>query len=123
MGFLDIYSGTTKVDVGNNFYIEIKKHLSNAEYTTAQKALIKDQRMDTTAGLTAQIDTAAYQLAIMKKAIVGWNLTGHNDEPIAVTDDTISALPQIVFNKVYQAIEASEEEAGPAEQANFPVKS
>ncbi len=120
MGFLDLYDGTTKVDVGNDFYIEVKNFLSNADYTEANKVLLKDQRVGAS-GVSASLDTAGYQLAVMRKAIVGWNLTDKENKPIDPNDATIAMLPQVVFNKVFQVVQSSEEEKSPAEQAQFPV--
>lgn len=118
MGFLDIYTGTIKVDLGNDFHVNIKKFLSNADYTIAQGALMRDQQVDSD-GIKAQIDTTAYVHVLVRRAIVDWNLTDEKDVAMEVTDANISKLPQVAFNKIYKAIEAANEERSPEEQGVF----
>ena len=118
MSFLATYSGTVKVKIDKKYYVNIKKFMSNADYTAAQASLVKEQAVDST-GVKAKVDTAAYTRTLVKKAIVDWNFDADDGTVLPINDATLDELPQVVFNTVYAAIEVQNEERSPAEQATF----
>ena len=118
MSFLDTYSGTVPVKIDKKYVVNIKKFLSNSDYRAAQESLVKEQAVDST-GIKATVDTAAYTRTLVKKSIVSWNFDAEDGTILPINDATLDDLPQVVFNKVYAAIEVQNEERSPAEQANF----
>lgn len=122
MGFLDLYTGTITVDLGNDYKVEIKKFLSNEDYTAANKALMTSPILEA-GGVKAAVDINAYNNVLVLRAIESWNLTDNSDSVMPVNADSIAKLPQSVFVQILQSIEDQNKERSPAEQGQFLVKS
>ena len=114
MGFLNLYDSTEEIVVAQNpddpstpYTVTIKQFLTNEEYAKAQKALMRP-RVTVKAGQDAEteatMESEAYQQVLVFSAVVSWNLTDRNDQPLPLTIESVRALPQVVFNKLYARI-------------------
>lgn len=101
-GFLSLYSGTERVILGGDYWVEIRQFLSNADYATAQRALfipkVKNQEV------TATIESEAYQQTLVLLSIVNWNLTDENNVLMPVTIESVRRLPQRSFLQLLDRI-------------------
>ncbi len=121
-GFLSEYSTITKVELGGGWWVRVRKFLSRGDFKAAQAKLITPTMKYTEqeqAETTGSVDTGGYQNELVARAIVEWNLTDENDQPIPIgtvhpdngPDLTryraVNVLPGEVFDKLLLAIEGA----------------
>lgn len=111
-GFLTKYAETTKVDLGDDYWAEVKTHLNRRETKEAQKLLLRPimKMVGEDQETTAELDLASYQQAVAMSAIIAWNLTDENgvDLPLAPDSakaESIDRLPSDVFDKILAVVE------------------
>lgn len=107
MGFLGLYSGTEKIDVAPGYWVEVKKFLTNADYSEAQKALVvRPHIKGGENGQTVEggIESESYMQVVVLRGTVAWNLTDENDADLPITIESIERIPQPIFLKVYTRI-------------------
>lgn len=122
-GFLSLFNEPERVVVVDGYWVDIKKGLSAEDYEAAQRALLGKMSMNNN-GLSAEPDTVAYQHELVFRAIVDWNLTDENDQPLPlapadVKHASIRRLPQFVFIDLYERINAAATPRSKAEEVNF----
>ena len=107
MGFLDAYEGTEQVDLGDGFWVEVKKCLTQAEYKKVEAFYGAGRQTLGMDGKTfATIDPAAAQEELLFRSITGWNLTDAAGtvlplEPEKDKRASIARLPKWAFIEVY----------------------
>lgn len=140
MGFLSKYSATEKLDLGDGFYVEVRRYLTSAQRAAAQKKLMNTQVVQQSKGsksgeVTSKLDASEYRLELATQAIVDWNLTDERDmplplSPIAALRASVQKLPTFVMDQVIEVIdregktkEEAEQEAADAEEEDqqFPL--
>jgi hypothetical protein len=115
MGFLSKYVGTERIDLGDGFFVEIKKYLTSAEHGEAERALLAP-KMDTSGDeptMTSSFDHVAFAQELATQAICSWNLTDEADQllplaPIEARRESVRRLPHFVVDKVAKAVQANE---------------
>lgn len=121
MGFLSKYTKTERIDLGDNFWVDIRPYL-----TASQKAAAEDKLVSTDGKSSGmQVGTGAYTLEIAVQAIVDWNLTTDDDMPLPVRPiearrASVSLLPAFVTDQIMAAVKAAENR-GKTEEADFPA--
>jgi hypothetical protein len=126
LGFLDSYEGEETVDVGNGYWIKVKKCLSSAEYKKVQ-AFFGAGRQTVTVGssMSAQINPSAGQDELLLQSITAWNLDDADGtvwplEPEKEKRASIGRLPSSVFMQIYQVCDEFNGPRKDAEAAQFP---
>lgn len=142
-GFLSLYNQTDRVDMGGGYYVDIKRFLSDAEHDRAQRALVSPRIETTVSGdgdsapksVATVVDQQAYNHEVMVMAIVGWNLTDEQGEPLplppymdppksgndvanTVRRASIRRLPAFATQRILKQI--SDNEKLGADDAGFP---
>ena len=105
---------TTKLDIGNGFWIEARNFLTVEDHLYIQSAGLvalraqndvpKSQQMD------IRIDSVRQKIARMEKYIVRWNATRTNpktkrEEPVAVSSDAFRNLSLAAFDAIEKALD------------------
>ena len=110
--YLSRHDALQKVDLGDDFWVEVKTHLTHGETKTARRAMIKarltitDEKSET----SADIDMVEYQDAKVFAAIVNWNLTDASDNILPLQPDeakaaSIALLDDADFTKILAVVE------------------
>jgi hypothetical protein len=135
VGFLSKYKETKKVDLGDGFYVDVKKYLTARERTAAEKKLI-NASMVTEKGkqgnLITQVDAGEYRLELANQAIADWNLTDEMDMPLSLIPpfrlQSIERLPTQIVDQIVAVIDdvgaektPEEEKEAAEEKAQFPL--
>jgi hypothetical protein len=117
MGFLSQYSVTETLDLGDGFYVEVRKYLSSAQRAAAEKKLISahmvvSQGDETGGNLVSDVDAAEFRLEMAAQAVTMWNLTDESDVVLPVTPIealrlSIGRLPTFVVDKIVNSIDDS----------------
>jgi hypothetical protein len=110
MGFLNLYAATERIAVSDDgaWWVEIRVSLPKSDYDAAQKALVPTAVV-TREGQRAEMDVISYQLELVSRAIVNWNLTDENDLPLPVVPyaaarRSLQRLPQSVFMTIFDRV-------------------
>ena len=111
-GFLSLYNAPERIEVAKGYWIDVKSNLTTEDYEAAQRALLGKMSMVVGGDLQSEPDTIAYQREIVSRAIVDWNLTDENSQPLALEPrdakiESISRLPQSVFIMIYERVNES----------------
>lgn len=126
MGFLDSYEGTERIDLGEGWWIDVKKCLTSAEYQKVQAFFgAGKQTVNMNGKQFATIDPAAAQEELLFQSISDWNLTDAQDQPLPLSPEparraSISRLPAPVFMQVYQRCDELNGPRSNEEAAQFP---
>ena len=86
----------------SEYSVTIKQYLTNTDYADAQRALVVPKMRG--GEVTGTLESEAYQQIVVLKAITAWNLTDAEGADLPVTLDTVRALPQSVFIRLYGRI-------------------
>ena len=108
-GFLALYNAPKRIEVADGYWIDIKTSLTTEDYEVAQRALFGKMKMGAGGELQTEPDTIAYQNELVQRAIIAWNLTDEDDNPLpleppAEKSASIQRLPQSVFITVYEEV-------------------
>lgn len=126
-GFLDAYEGTERIDVGNGYWIDVKKCLSSQEYRKVQVYLGSGKQTLSVSGsgeAFAQIDPSSAQDEMLFQSITDWNLDSDGKIWLLTPDKerkaSINRLPVSVFMQVYQVCDELNGPRKGNEAAQFP---
>ena len=146
-GFLSDYSKivTVYLDADQKWWAKVRRNLTRGDFKSAQDILITatmrysggdDDTSDAKAETSGPVNTGGYQNELVARALVEWNLTDENDNPIPIgsldaqrrPDPTryaaIDAIPQEAFDLLLAAIEgATNKKKVPAATANDKFRS
>ena len=111
MGFLTAsgYEGTEEIDLGNGYWVKIKKCISQAEYQKVQDHLGGGKMsVNMDGNRFAQMDVGASQVELVVASVVDWNLDDDNGEkwplaPPVALKASLARLPAPAFMKVFKA--------------------
>ena len=141
-GFLSDYSKITTVylDPDQKWWAKVRRFLTRGDFKAAQDILITatmrysggdDDATDAKAETSGPVNTGGYQNELVARALVEWNLTDENDNPIPLgglnaqrmPDPTryaaVDVIPQEAFDLILGAIEgATVKKKVPAATAN-----
>jgi hypothetical protein len=125
MGFLT-FGDPLRVDLGENWWVDIRPGLSFGDLAEAQKALSK-YSVSGGDSLEAAPDLGAYQLEMVAKSVISWNLTDEQDGPLPLSPyanrlASIRRLPQWAFNRIYGEVARVNSDRTPKEEAQFPAR-
>lgn len=114
MGFLSRYDGTVRVQLDDEFWVDVKVMLSKGDHDAAERRLMQmtttlDQNGKTVSTVTP--DSVAYQEEMVVRSLVSWNLTDERDAilPIAPVDAarrSLRRLPTFVSQAIYEKVAA-----------------
>lgn len=110
-GFLAVsgYEGTEEIDLGNGYWVKIKRCISQAEYQKVQDHLGGGKMSVNMDGARfAQMDVGASQVELVVASVVDWNLDDDNGgkwplTPPVALKASLARLPAPAFMKIYQA--------------------
>jgi hypothetical protein len=145
-GFLSLYDETDRIDLGGGYYVDIKRYLTDAEHDRAQRLLV-DPRMESRVtgkdaddsevrAVTTTINQGDYNHELLVAAIIGWNLTDRDGNPLplppymppgksgndkanTVRRESIRQLPAFATKKILKQILDNEKRSGD-DQGSFP---
>lgn len=125
MGFLSAYSGTERIALDGQYWVDVKNCLSIQEKNRAERALMTPV-VDLNGRGSATVDMVGFRNAMMAASIVGWNIDDDDGavwplEPPAVREANISRLPGPVFDQIWEVVNRLNGPRDPAEAARFPV--
>lgn len=152
MGFLSIYEQTVRLDLGKyddravGYWVDFRPDLTVDDMNAATHALgspkfggkfrsgdVKSEN-DVPVEVSLQQDIAAFREELVLRAIVDWNLTGRDDQPLPLDFDaeaerktgkpsprrqSIRQLPPFVFNAIHEAVAEAGSKRDTEEQARF----
>lgn len=140
-GFLAAYEGTEHIDLGNGWWVKVKKCLSSTELGWAQSAMGADkQRVEGNGNQFADLNVQAFQRELIVQSLDSWNLTDAGDVPLPLDSGittpprpgqnpyppncprrvSVGRLPAPVFAQVYDVCNEANGTRDPAEAARFP---
>lgn len=110
-GFLALYSGTERIDVGNDYWVEVKVCVTKAENDAAQRKMMQN-KMSVHAGvgqIEGDLDIPAYEEELVFQSITNWNLTDHNNNPLPLVPAdakrlAVQSLPSPVFQDIFKRV-------------------
>lgn len=143
--FFSLYDGVDRVDLRGDFWVDIKRCLTQAEAAHANYVLVGDKivREGNPDRLvnTMKSDHQAYKMALLTAHIVAWNITRQgvtlplppyippqrpagDDKANLVRRESIAQLPEPVVDKIWKRISDNEklfaEDDTPDPDATFP---
>jgi hypothetical protein len=122
-GFLSLYDETDRIDLGGGYYVDIRRYLSDEDDERATRALTKPQLRTTTTQnketdssevtSTIDYDQSAYSRVLISSAVIGWNLTDRDGNPLPLAPDaarvaSIKSLPVFATKKILAKIKENE---------------
>ena len=93
--------GTTKLDLSDGDWIEVKDELSYGEQLELSNASFVGQE-----GFRAIIDMSRYHLLRMEKYIVDWNLKDAQGKSVEINRTTLALLSQDAAEEINAALDA-----------------
>lgn len=105
---------TTKLDLGNGFWIEVKNLLTIEDHLYIQSAGLVALRKQTDVAdsdqMDIRIDGVRQKIARMNKYIVRWNATRKNpktqrEEPVAISEAAFRSLSEAAFYAIEKALD------------------
>ena len=129
-GFLSDYTKITTVylDADQKWWAKVRRYLTRGDFKSAQDILItatmrysggEDDSTDAKAETSGPVNTGGYQNELVARALVEWNLTDENDNPIPIgslnaqrqPDPTryaaVDVIPQEAFDLLLASIEGA----------------
>jgi hypothetical protein len=103
------YEGTEEIDLGNGYWVRIKRCISQAEYQKVQDHLGGGRmNVNMNGSRIAQMDVGASQVELVAASVEDWNLDDDNGEkwplaPLPALKASIARLPSAAFMRIYQA--------------------
>jgi hypothetical protein len=127
-GYTSRHSEIKRVDLGGDFWVEVKTHLTHGETKAAKRALMQAtlKVVDDVQETSAKIDMVEYQQAKAFAAIIAWNLTDDagNELPLSPDDAKVASIDLLDdddFDKIMVAIEGvAKDKKGGASDKKFP---
>jgi hypothetical protein len=125
-GFLSAYEGTERIDLGDGYWVDVKKCLSSAEYAPVELALGARQQVNVNGGRQfAQIDTRAARIELVVASIVAWNVDDEDGTvwpltPEKVKRANVERLPHPVREVIWKRCDDLNGPEKPADRARFP---
>jgi hypothetical protein len=139
-GFLAAYEGTEHIDLGDGWWVKVKKCLSSTELGWAQSAMGADrQRVEGNGNQYADLNVQQFQRELIVQSLDSWNLTDAADAPLPLDAGpvpvrhgqnpyppgcprrvSVGRLPSPVFAKVYEVCNAANGTRDAGEAARFP---
>lgn len=101
MGFLRV--NTETVPLGDDYWAKVRE-LSTDEYAPIEDILA--QVGVAGEGMTAEVHMAVYRRALVTAALVDWNLTDEDDQPLPVDGHSVGRLPISAFEALHKAVSA-----------------
>jgi hypothetical protein len=130
MGYLDdeSISGTTRIDLGRGYWVDVRNCLSREQSEVAEKLLMSATIYRDAEGGARSNDTSAYRTYRVAASIVAWNLDdGEGDQAViwpynnhAAILAGVRRLPDPAFIKIWQHIDKLNTPRSQEEQARFP---
>lgn len=117
MAYLDHFAGTKTVDLGFGHSAVIKEYLTEEDFSAATDALLVNKKLGNK-GVESNVDTTGYQRILVLRSLVSWTLDDANG-PMAITLDNLKRLPIAAFRKLSDAVNLSNGEDSPEDQARF----
>lgn len=121
MSFLSAYEGITRVPVGpsdQDYYIDVREHISYQEREAAEKAL-SDMKVEGTT-VTPSPDVMRYRRLLVLAHIKDWNLDGEDGQVWPVDAEHVGALPGEVFDEVWAVVDGKGKSRDKDTQRRFP---
>lgn len=108
-GFLSLFNTPERIQVAEGYWIDVKKSLSAEEFEHAQSALLGTVSFGNKGEFQSEPDTAGYQRQLVCRAIIDWNLTDEEGQPLPLAPDdakmaSILRLPQEVFGEIFDLV-------------------
>jgi hypothetical protein len=127
-GFLSAsgYEGTEEIDLGNGYWVRIKRCISHAEYQRVQDHLGGGKMSVNMDGARfAQMDVGASQVELVAASVTDWNLDDDNGEkwpltPPVALKASLARLPAPAFMKIYQACDELNGPRKGSDAVSFP---
>lgn len=132
MGFLEddeSISGTTKVPLYGDYFVQVRNCLSREEMEKAERLLmgstiVRDGSKDGSRRAERSTDTSAYRTFLVTASIVDWNLTEGDGRPWQLNNDAAKArnvrrIPDKYFQKIWKVVDDLNEPASDEAQADF----
>ena len=115
----------------DGYWVDIKPQLSRAEKRGVERAMFSGAVNFAGSTDGAQVsgrmapDMVGMQDALLIESIAGWNLTDENDQPLPTSPqeqlyESLSKLPDDVFDYLYVSVNAGNRGRTKEEQATFP---
>ena len=126
MGFLSHYSGIQRIELGNDYWIDIKNCLTVMEKQRAESALASNPVMDMNGRGSAKLDITAFSNEMVCASIVAWNLDNEDGTAWELAPDrakraNIARLPAPVFDTVWKAVNELNGPQSKDDKVRFPV--
>lgn len=141
-GFLEVsgYDGTTKIDLGNGYWAEVKNCLTNKEASLVEAALIGNHRLGDD-GQAADLNSRANRTEMVVQSLVAWNIDdadgtvwslepGQSRQgapapknpylPGGPRRQSVARLPEPVFEQIWQQCDKMNSPRKGPEAASFP---
>lgn len=118
--FLDHYEGTTTVELGNGYHIELWDHASEESLEEADRAMSRMQIVDGKTDL--QADIVRYRQLVILAHLKEWNL---DDDGVTwpYTLESVKRLPKRVFNQVWTTVDKLDAPDTTDDRKRFPDES
>lgn len=131
MGFLGKYDGTDRVDLGDGYWVDVKKCLTRAEADLAERALTQinvSQGETGPAKAGARVDLVSQHNELVVASVVAWNLDDENSvvlplEPDSAKRASIARLPAPVFDELLKVVVENNKPRSAQDRAAFPARS
>jgi hypothetical protein len=145
-GFLSLYSGTERIKIRDDYWVDVRECVDQIDLEASQQALLGDRLHSEQIGqadITTKIDInpSAHQYEIVARAVADWNLTDDDGvklplEPVSskmgkdarkaaveITRLSLERLPAPVFVQIYTRVNElnSPEAASKEAQKTAPV--
>ena len=122
MAFLDSYSDTRRVPVGDperGYWVELREVLLQGDKEAAERALISG-RVQLGKDAEMQMDHVGYRELMLLASVVAWNLDDPGGAVWPVTLDSVRRLPGIEFERLARLVDEMNAPPGREETKRFP---
>lgn len=125
-GFLSAYDGVERIDLGRDYWVDVKRCLSHFELQQAQAKMgAGRQTVETTGRQYATIDMNAFENEMIVLSVVDWNLDDENGgkwplAPERALRQSVARLPAAVASQIFTRCNELNGPAPAREAAQFP---
>lgn len=122
MAFLDTYSDTRRVpvgDLGRGYWVELREVLSQGGKQTAERALLSG-RIRPGEGAEMSMDHVGYRELMLLASIVAWNLDDPDGTIWPVTLESVQRLPGPEFERLAKLVDDMNAPPTTEERRQFP---